>query len=134
VEIATVDPSADRTELYSAAMSNIAHHPGHILARVRFLPTAEGGRSQPTPPKPNRLGLPFHIDNDLFDCILWLDEIGSISPGDEVVVPISFVFSQSILVPRLRKGTKFKLCEGKDVANGEVIEILGDQAEKRMKG
>jgi hypothetical protein len=108
-------------------MSNRTNPAADILARVRFLPTAEGGRKGPTPP--NRLGLGFHFDGALYDSFLLLHDIGSISPGDEVVVPMMFLFSKAILLPILKKGTKFKLWEGKDIAEGEVIEILGKPEE-----
>lgn len=112
-------------------MRDIAHPQAHILAKVRFLPTAEGGRSKPTPT--DRLGLLFKFGGDLYESFLLLYEIGSISPGDEAVVPIWFMFSESILLAKLRKGSRFRLREGaRDVAEGEVIEILEDQAERHI--
>jgi hypothetical protein len=111
-------------------MSHTAHPPAHILTKVRFLTTAEGGRNGPTPT--DKLGMLFHLGEDLYECRLLLYEIGSISPGDEVVVPIWFLSPQSI-VPKLIKGSRFKLCELKDVAEGEVIEILIEILEDQAK-
>jgi hypothetical protein len=43
-----------------------------------------------------------------------------------------FVFSQSILIPKLSNGSRFKLQEGgRVVGDGEVVEILGEHGEKQ---
>ncbi len=92
-----------------------------IFARIRFNRTEEGGRKGPTPA--TYLGIPFHFEDGFYDCRLLLDGIGPLSPGDEAVTPLKFLHPPGI-VPRLEVGSKFKLWEGRDVADGEVTEIL----------
>jgi hypothetical protein len=103
------------------AVSAAAMRKPDILARIRFWRTVEGGRKGPTPA--TYLGIPFHFENEFYESWLLLDETGSLYPGDEAIVPLKFLHPPGI-VPKLKVGSKFKLWEGKDVADGEVTEIL----------
>lgn len=92
-----------------------------LTATVRFLSTAEGGRSGATPS--NFLGCLFGYGGEIYDCRLLLEGIGSIRPGDRLIVPIKFL-SPDLLLGELRVGDQFDLWEGrKKIAEG-VIEQL----------
>ena len=92
-----------------------------ILARVTFYVTEEGGRKGPTPP--TWFGCPFFMDDQMNDCRLLLDGIGSISPGQTVDVPIVFLFPK-LVVDRLKVGRKFKLWDMGIIAEGEILEVF----------
>ncbi|HMJ11056.1 MAG TPA: hypothetical protein VK524_06590 [Polyangiaceae bacterium] len=94
-----------------------------VIARVRLLSSAEGGRQRAIPP--TMFGVPFFFEGEGFDCRLLLDQLGvSLEPGQERAgIPIKFLFPEYIK-GRLRPGDKFKLWEGKDIAEGEVTEVL----------
>ena len=92
-----------------------------IIARVRFFPTSEGGRQGATPEK--MFGCPFVFKEEMFDCRLFLEGVGSVSPGDEVEVPIAFL-CPNLIKPRLNAGDRFALWEMGTIADGEVREVL----------
>lgn len=92
-----------------------------ILARVTFLRTEEGGRKGPTPS--NFFGCPFLMDEQMNDCRLVLTDVGAISPGQTVEVPIAFLVPK-LVVDRLKVGRKFKLWEMGIIAEGEILKVL----------
>lgn len=92
-----------------------------IIAKVRFYTADEGGRSGPTPSDIFRC--PLEFSGEKFDCGLHLDKSGSISPGEEVIVPITFLVPE-LVKPRLLIGSKFTLWEMRTVAEGVVVEII----------
>lgn len=94
-----------------------------IIAEVHFLPTESGGRRGPTPS--NSFGCPFFFEGELFDCVMFLDDIGSIPPGSTVTLPIWFL-SPGLIKPRLSAGSEFSLWEIGVIANGKVMEKLDD--------
>jgi hypothetical protein len=91
-----------------------------IRAKVHFYPTTEGGRLKATPA--DHFGCPLSFGGRNFDCRLLLDDIGPVSPGETVEVPIQFLCPEDI-VPRLRPGDRFQLWEGGFIGEGEVLEI-----------
>lgn len=92
-----------------------------IFARVTFLRTEEGGRKGPTPP--NFFGCPFFMDEQMNDCRLVLTDVGPVSPGQTVEVPIAFL-APKLVVDRLKVGRTFKLWEMGFIAEGEILKIL----------
>src|SRR5215212_4481936 len=100
--------------------------PPDIIAEVHFLPTESGGRKQPTPS--DRFGCPFLFEGEYFDCVMFLDDVGSIAPDSTFTLPIWFL-SPNMIKPRLNVGNTFDLWELHVIANGTVIEILGDSSE-----
>jgi hypothetical protein len=95
-----------------------------IIARIRLFTLEEGGRSQPIPPI--QFGCPLFLEGQRqgHDCRLLLDHVGvELNPGSTVDIPIKFPFPQDA-VPCLRLGDKFRLWEGRDIAQGEVLRIL----------
>lgn len=91
-----------------------------IFARVTFFRTEDGGHNGPTPP--TFFGCPFVMDDQMNDCRLLLDGIGSISPGQTVEVPIIFLCPK-LVVDRLKVGREFKLWEMGIIAEGDILEV-----------
>jgi hypothetical protein len=87
------------------------------MARVTFTRTADGGRSQPTPP--GHFSCPLEFRGEFFDCRLDLTSCGPISPGQSVEVPISFLCPE-LVETRMKVGDSFLLWEGKTIAVGNV--------------
>ncbi len=104
----------------------MTNSPPDIIAEIHFLPTESGGRKQPTPS--GRFGCPFLFEGEYFDCVMFLDDIGSIAPGSTVTLPIWFL-SPSLIKPRLNLGSAFDLWELRVIANGTVLEILDNISE-----
>ncbi len=93
-----------------------------IVARIKFRTTEDNGRRKPLPAK--QFGCPLIFERAAFDCRLLLDQTGElVYPGEVVEIPVKFLFPQ-LIKPRLQIGSKFKLWDTKDFADGEVIEIL----------
>ena len=93
---------------------------GDILVKLRLLPTSEGGRRSPTPA--GQFGCLFVVDETTLDCRLQVSETGSLMPGDEVVVPVSFL-DRDYAERFVEVGTHFKLREARVIGNGEVLEV-----------
>jgi hypothetical protein len=94
----------------------------HVMAKVRLYTNEEGGRSKPIPAI--QFSCPLFFQGEGFDCRLLLDQAGIDLPlGGNAVVPIKFLFPEHI-VPRLKKGDQFRLWEGKEIAVGEVLEVI----------
>jgi len=92
-----------------------------ILTTVRFYKPEEGGRKIATPEK--FFKCPFKFENEMFDCKLLLDGIGSISPGETRTIPIKFLYPD-LIKGRLSKGANFYLWDGRIIAKGVIEEIL----------
>jgi len=95
--------------------------PIDIHANVGFLSAAEGGRTGPTPA--DQLRCIFEYAGECFDCVLWLDRVGSLSPGQRVKVPIAFLFPEYIRAG-LRVGSGFRLRDSRTITEGSVLEIV----------
>lgn len=92
-----------------------------IIARVNFFKTEEGGRKGPT--REDWFGCPCKINGKLYDCRLFLYDIGKVFPGDIVTVPIKFLFSKNVMA-FLKVNNKIELWDGRVFASGTVEEIL----------
>jgi hypothetical protein len=90
-----------------------------IIAKVRFFTEEEGGRKSPT--LENFFGCPMVIREKKYDCRLLLSNIGPISPGDEVVVPIKFLDYKTVSAI-LKENDNFELWEMGIIAEGKVLE------------
>ncbi len=91
-----------------------------IFATVRFLPSDHGGRQAPI--MSSTFGCIFEHGDEANDCRLLLEGKGDIWPGQQVSVPIKFLYFKSVR-PRLQVGDHFRLSEGKVIAYGTVDEI-----------
>jgi hypothetical protein len=94
-----------------------------IRAQITFLTTAEGGRQSPTPA--NFFSCPMIIKHQRFDSRLQLTEIGFISPGDTVEVPIKFLDTDQVL-SLLTVGESFELWESRTIARGKVLSLASN--------
>jgi hypothetical protein len=101
--------------------------PPDIVAAIRFYSSDQGGRKEPTSDK--RFRCPFEYKGELFDCILDLSETGPISPGDQVTVPVAFLFPD-LVKSRLNKGDSFTLWDMRTIASGVIVEIVQREPER----
>lgn len=93
-----------------------------IKINVKFYKTEENGRKSPT--SSDYFGTIFVIGSDYHDCRLFLNETGSILPGDcKFNVPVKFL-CWDLVFPKLKIGSKFHLWDGRNIAEGEVSEII----------
>ena len=108
------------TMLFREGNKKMAMSP-EIFARVHFFRAEDGGRKGPTSPK--FFGCPFLMDGQKNDCRLVLSEVGSISPGQTIEVPIAFL-APNLVIERLKVGRKFELWEMGIIAEGEILKVL----------
>jgi hypothetical protein len=93
-----------------------------IFVKVNFYSTGEGGRKLPTDSK--MFGSIFTINDSKHDCRLLLENIGAIKPGEtKSGVPIKFLCPE-LVIPKLKKGVKFYLWDMRNIAEGEVEQVL----------
>lgn len=93
-----------------------------IKVNVQFYKTEENGRKSPTAAE--YFGCIFVIGSDKHDCRLLLQAIGPIAPGDyKKNVPIKFLYTE-LVMPKLKIGTKFYLWDMRNIAEGEVTQII----------
>jgi hypothetical protein len=91
------------------------------IIEVRFMKPSENGRQ--TAIAGEYYGCPLVIEGEAFDCRLLL--AGSrIELGETVMVPMKLLNPQFAL-PKLRNGQIFQLWEGKNVAVGKVVRVIG---------
>lgn len=95
-----------------------------IRVRLRLRTADEGGRQKGEIP-PVQFRCPFVFEDEMFDCRLLLDDAGtSLQPGASYEgIPVKFLFPD-LVKPRLAPGATFKLWEGRDIADGEVLEVV----------
>lgn len=91
-----------------------------IFASLRVLSTNEGGRR--TPIVASVFGCIFEHQGEANDCRLLLEGKGDVWPGQQISVPIKFLFPE-LARPRLKVGDTFRLIEGKVIAHGTIDEI-----------
>lgn len=93
-----------------------------VIVRVYLYRTEEGGRGNTI--TSGQFGCPFFYDGEAFDCRILLDQVGlALEPGHAAEVPIKFL-RPDLIKPRLQIGAQFKLWEGKNFADGEVLEVV----------
>ena len=81
-----------------------------LTLQLHLFPTEAGGRKASTPKY--KFNCMFKILNEYHDCQLVLVEVGSLSPGQTVVVPAKLLRPE-LLRNRLTNGQSFTLCEGR---------------------
>jgi hypothetical protein len=95
------------------------------IAKVTFLSTEEGGRTQPIPLM--NFGCPVFFEgvdalsSHGYDCRLLISEYGAaISPGETVnELAMIFLYPEDVF-PHLKIGVRFTLWEGRTIARGEI--------------
>ncbi|WP_159289339.1 hypothetical protein [Methylosinus sporium] len=93
-----------------------------VIINVRFKTADEGGRK--TALVGNFYSCPLFVDGEGFDCRVFLGD-QKIELGERYLLPVKFL-NRDFVVPKLMPGKPITLWEGKDVANGEVSEVLPD--------
>lgn len=93
------------------------NHPWDILATIKLLATDEGGRRGPTPA--GAFNCMMQIGELVFDVRMHLGQVGSLAPGQEAIVPISFL-SPERAASRCSVGTSFVLREGRPIGEGLI--------------
>jgi len=92
-----------------------------IIADVRLLPSAEGGRKESTPP--DFFGCPFIMPNgDYHDARMYLGEHGCLAPGESARLPIKFLDPGHAL-SKFGIGSVLKLWEGKVIGEATVVQV-----------
>lgn len=91
-----------------------------VVARVRLISTAEGGRAGATPA--DNWGCLLAVADVMLDCRLLLGGVGPLVPGHEATVPIAFL-SPDIAREHLAVGTRFTLWEAGTVGEGEIVSV-----------
>jgi hypothetical protein len=99
--------------------------------RVHLFPADAGGRQ--TAISSPQYGCPIFFSGQReqgYDCRLLLDQTGAILEpgGPSVVVPVKFL-SPELVSSFLRPGARFALWEGKDIGEGEVVQVFGSLAD-----
>ena len=92
------------------------------IIHVRFLSPDEGGRK--TPIKSDRYGCPLMVNDQGFDCRFVIEEFTSYEFNVDYDIPVKFL-DPSVALTHLDEGVEVSLWEGKTIAVGKVVEILG---------
>ena len=95
------------------------------LIKVRFRTRREGGRDEPVPGP--SFGCPMFIDGEAFDCRLQHGK-PELPLGQWLDVKVKFL-DRANVARKLSAGTKFLLWEGKNVAEGIVLDVYGAPAD-----
>ncbi len=90
------------------------------IVRLRFLTSAEGGRS--TGVRGPFYNCPLIVGGSAFDCRMLLNE-HDFKLGNTYEVGVKFLDSERAL-QALPIGTKFAIWEGRKVGSGEVVALL----------
>ena len=96
------------------------------IVRLTLRPTSDGGRKSAIPSIVYRCPVFFGDEREAAnDCAFFLDEIQDKAEpgGPPVIVSIRFL-APHLVADKLRPGAKFTLWEGRDVGEGEVLEVL----------
>ncbi len=105
----------------SGSRLKLSHAQPDVIATISFYTTEAGGRKGPT--RPDSLLCPMVLDELTLDVALWLEEVGSISPGDTVRVPMNFM-RPALAMEHCAVGTKFFLREGRKIAEGVIDAVM----------
>lgn len=100
----------------SSAMKNL---PWDIITSIKLFATGEGGRQGPTPA--GSFSCMMQIGELVFDIRMHLDQLGSLTPGQEAVVPISFL-NPALAASYCSVGTRFVLREARPIGKGSIKE------------
>jgi hypothetical protein len=95
-----------------------------IRVRVRLRTHEEGGRQKGEIP-PVQFRCSFVFEGEMFDCRLLLDQVGTTLQlgARHEGIPVKFLFPD-LVKPRLHPTARFKLWDGRDIAEGEVTEVV----------
>lgn len=100
----------------------------HAIAKINFLSSESGGRTQPIPTV--HFGCPVFFEDVPalseygYDCRLLVSEYGKpIFPGDTINELLMIFLASEDVLPHLRQGTRFTLWEGKIIARGEISRL-----------
>jgi hypothetical protein len=91
-----------------------------LIAKVHLLSTNEGGRGGPTPN--HKFSCIMIIGDHNLDVRLHLDGVGQLRPGQEALVPISFL-DPEFAKDFVKEGAAFKLREAKIIGEGIIVEL-----------
>jgi hypothetical protein len=92
------------------------------IINVRFFTTAEGGRS--TAVEGRFYACPLFVENESFDCRLLL-EGRRLELGATYEVPVKFLYRE-LALPKLAVAKEVVLWEGRNVAKGQVVEVVDE--------
>lgn len=96
------------------------HGKPDIIAKIYFYKTEEGGVKNR---RTKTIRCPSEINGEKFDCVIEIGKEKSITAGDTITAPVSFL-SPKIVRPMLKVGSKFKLWERRFIADCTVEEII----------
>jgi len=96
------------------------------IARIRMYTKEEGGKSKVI--SGEQFGCPLYYKQEGFDCRLLLGGQRNLHAGDTAELPIKFLFPEHIK-PRLKEGDTFTLWDLGMFAEGEILEIVEDDAD-----
>ncbi|MBX5463744.1 MAG: hypothetical protein IRZ28_21985 [Steroidobacteraceae bacterium] len=108
---------------------NVQRRKPDAIVRLTLRATHEGGRKSAIPRIVYRCPVFFGDQRkDANDCAFYLDEVeGTAEPGGpSVIVPAKF-FAPERVADKVRPGIKFALWEGRDVGEGEVLQVLREE-------
>lgn len=91
-----------------------------VIAKIRLLPTSEGGRTGATPE--DRFNCIMTIGEKNFDVRLDLHRTGALRPGQEAIVPVSF-YDPEFAKNFIQAGQGFKLREARVIGDGFIEEV-----------
>ena len=96
------------------------------IVRIRLKSTEAGGRASPIPPLQYRCPVFFGEQRrEANDCVLLLNTIAaSLEPGGESEdVPVKFL-RRDLVAEHLSPGTRFVMWEGREIGEGEIMEVI----------
>jgi hypothetical protein len=100
---------------------NVEDEQGDIIATINLLPSDSGGRHSPTPE--DKFHCLMIMEEKNYDVRIHLKGIGSISPGQTVRIPISFL-CWDVAKHVCFAGKRFFLRELKLIGDGVIDEII----------
>lgn len=94
------------------------------VIEVTFLSCEEGGRTSPI--EGDQYGCPLMVNGHGFDCRFVLSEASRFELGKTYPIRVKFLFPELALA-ELREGDAIRLWEGKTIARGKVLKLLGGE-------
>jgi hypothetical protein len=91
------------------------------IVEVRFKTTAEGGRQTDISHDSGEFRCPLFVGDESFDCRVHYE--GILRLGSVYELPVRFL-SPELVLPKLSRGCRIRLWEGKDIATGVVLSLL----------
>ena len=94
------------------------------VIEITFLTTEEGGRKSLI--EGDRYGCPILVDGRGFDCRFVLAEPSRFELGRTYQIGVKFLDAESAMA-ELKEGYAISLWEGKTIAKGRVVKLLGGE-------